>query len=224
MSESHETKSEDNGIIMLDVPAHRTRSRLGSQVEKIRQDYKKVEQFVKEGRLSGENMRASRDPFGIPGIDPNANTESKCIYSVYFKEMPTFLSRIYQVIGNETRELQTKSMWMVMSLDEFHKSAENHRKEGQNKMRMFAHRYEGLGWRFIAYYIVETKKTFITMGGGSNGWDAQQNWCNAMAFDPDTLDESDVLDIEELLNMEFEEAEKHVVALPRVPIPNEDFF
>lgn len=222
-SKTSESDSDEDFQVILErkVKGPRIRSmtkRHVSIIETIRERMKKVEIFVIAGKLSGEERLASRDLFVRIDSDPIVNTESKSIYSKYFEEMPIFLRNLYQVIGNEKRELQTESGWMVLSLDEFELSATNHKKKGQNAMRMFAHRDQGLGWRSMAYYVVETKKTFITMGGGPNGYDSRQNWENAMAFDPSTLTPDDLLELEELLRLDDEDSEFNTTSLPTVKV------
>jgi hypothetical protein len=148
----------------------------------------------------------------------HASAETKTVSSDYFDEMPSFLKCIHQVIGNEKKELQTESGWSVISLEEFEKSAANHRSDGQETIRMFAHRYEGMGWQFLAYYVIETKQAFIVMGGGSNGYESYQNWVNAMAFDPTTLTNEQIFSVEDVLSWEFEDAELNTVNLPSVAV------
>jgi hypothetical protein len=192
-----------------------------ARVQELRKECREAIKFIDLGRLSGEVMRPSRDPFQIT-IEPKADKTFKIVNSKYLEEMPIFLRHIYLMIGNKSRELQTESGWMILSLDYFEKSAANHEEKGQNKMRLFAHRYDILGWYFKAYYVVETKQTFITPGGGSNGFDSYQNRINGMHYNPGNLKENETHDIKELLNMEHETAEESLVKLPDIPYTIEE--
>jgi hypothetical protein len=192
-----------------------------SQARELRKECREAVKFISLGRLSGEVMRPSRDPFQIT-IEPKADKTFKIVNSKCLEEMPTFLRHIYLMIGNKSRELQTESGWMVLSLDYFEKSATNHEEKGQNKMRLFAHRHDMMGWYFKAYYLVETKQTFITLGGGSNGYDSYQNRINVMHYNPENLKENETHDIKELLNMDHETAEETLVKLPDIPYTIEE--
>ena len=61
--------------------------------------------------------------------------------SIYFGEMPAILRNIYLNVRDVKSEFVTRSGWVVISLEEFENSAQNHQKGGQYEMRLFGRRH-----------------------------------------------------------------------------------
>ena len=178
-----------------------------SMKRSLAKDLKKLDEIISQGEVSPSEEK-----------EDSVMQNWSAVESDYFDEMPGVLKKLYQILGGRDISLRTKSFWEVVCLAEFEEDARKYSKSGQDAVRMFAMKYEGLGWAIGAFYIVETGKVFLSSIGGSNGYDSHQNWQNIAQLDPQELDPENLVGVLELLEMDVDEAQRKVSTVANVEI------
>lgn len=122
------------------------------------------------------------------------NNKDGSNYINKFKNIPTLIKVLYNVVNNKT-ESYFKD-WTFMTLNIIKEKHILKYNNGQKDILDFAFSYSGMGWIFIAAIDLKSGKIFIRLDGGSNDYDRQFNFNNIIKYKTDSTNQK-YMNIEE---------------------------
>jgi len=146
-------------------------------------DYSAAYNILKESEI-GKEKTTSMDDMFFQFTKDNCDIE-QAMMQEYLSEkdnsfmmkinMPNLLKNVYRILGSSKREFNYKG-YTFFSLDGIKKACELYEKDGQYKFCDIGVRYYGLGHVKVITLCRETRKLFIRMDGGGNGYERDINY------------------------------------------------
>ena len=135
----------------------------------------RIMNVLKKGRISTEGYNSTQIPFFM-----NDNNETE--FSIDFEaveNIPEGLNRniklIYDILGNSKKEIYLDK-WTIMSLETAMEIYDEYCQNGQTNVFDIGYRYLGMGHIEIISCDLSTHLLFYHRGGGSNGYDSEDNF------------------------------------------------
>lgn len=135
----------------------------------------KINEVLQKTKISNEGYDSMNVGFFL-------RDENKKLFDIDFKEVKALprglncnIKNIYEIIGNMEREVYLGE-WTIMTIKRALKIYDEYKKNGQEIVFDFGFRYMGMGHIEIVSCNLEDYTIFFHPGGGSNGYDRENNF------------------------------------------------
>ena len=144
----------------------------------------KINEILKKCNLSEEGYDSTEVGFF------QQDTQQK-LFEVDFNtivELPKGINRnvkhIYEILGNMQKEIYIGE-WTIMTIEKAMEVYNEYKNNGRENVYDFGFRYLGMGHIEIVSCDLEDFKIFFHRGGGSNGYDREDNFQDIVKNGPD---------------------------------------
>ena len=149
---------------------------------------KNILNVLEKCKVSSENYDSTQQPFFK---NDESNTEFTINYDT-INNIPYGINRnistIYDILGNTSREIYIGE-WVIMSLDKAIEVYQEYCNNNQSKVFDIGYRYMGLGHIEIISCDLDSHLLFLHPGGGSNGYDREDNFNKIVKNGPKKYDQ-----------------------------------
>ena len=149
--------------------------------EKKQKQIENIMGVLKLSKVSSNNFDSTMQPFFSQDNDSiNFEFDHKNDFIVP-KKLNRNIKLMYDILGNSKKEIYIGE-WTVMCLERALEQYECYYKDGQKKVFDIGFRYLGMGHIELIACDLETHMLFYHRGGGSNGWDREDNYNNIINY------------------------------------------
>lgn len=153
-------------------------------IENRRKTTKRMIRVLNKCFLSNEKFDSTKVPFFRRDNDfDNFMIDSKKIENIP-ENLNRNISLLYHIIGNPKKELYIGE-WTLFSLEYALEIYNEYKKNGQSNVFDIGYKYLGMGHIELISCDMKSHLLFYHRGGGSSGWDREENFKEIVNNGPD---------------------------------------
>lgn len=150
-------------------------------IERKKKNIEKILTILMKGKISNESFNSLKEPFFRKDFYAKNFEINKKGIKTCPKGLNHNIKLIYDILGDPDKEIYLGN-WTIMSLNSALESYKNYCENGQSRVFDIGFEYIGMGHIQLISCDLETHLLFYHMGGGSNGWDREENYKNILNY------------------------------------------
>ena len=151
-------------------------------IERKKKNIEKILTILMKGKISNESFNSLKEPFFKKDFYEKDFEINKKGTKTCPEGLNHNIKLIYDILGDPDKEIYIGN-WTIMSLNSALDSYKNYCENGQSRVFDIGFIYMGMGHIQLISCDLETHLLFYHMGGGSNGWDREENYKDILNYD-----------------------------------------